>query len=239
MAPVKNIVPIILLHGFTLFENGLRLLAEGSGCIVIGVEYRPAPERQFPVQLDGHAAVIAWAQSHDGGGVRGIDPSRVMGGGDSAGGNMTAALSLRLLDEGKQKMHAQILLYPEVRLPFDTKAVAENNSGYYLECNDIFSFADHYAKRDVAPSHRYISPGMQAVEALKGQPAAAVFTCGFDPLRDVGVEYARKLEQAGIHTTWKHYDTLTHGFLQFAPWSDEAMAATRDVAAEMKRLAYE
>lgn len=63
-----------------------------------------------------------------------MDPKKVCGGGDSAGGNMTAALALRLMDQGKRQMAAQILLYPQARVPFDTPAAEENNSGYYLEC---------------------------------------------------------------------------------------------------------
>lgn len=165
-----------------------------------------------------------------------------MGGGDSAGGNMTEAMALRLRDEGKQNIHAQILLYPESRIPFDTAAATENNSGYYLECNGIFSFADHYLPRapekNFPPSHKYVSPGMQENEYLKGVPRAALFTCGFDPLRDVGVEYGNKLQQAGVEVQWHHYPNLTHGFLQFAPWSPEAMTAALDVAKEVKRFAY-
>lgn len=154
---------------------------------------------------------------------------------------MTAALSLRLLDQGKTPMKAQMLLYPEARLPFDTPAASENNSGLYLECNGIFSFADHYLPRApneyYPPAHRYVSPGMQPVEKLKAVPPAAIFTCGFDPLRDVGVEYASKLQKAGNKVNWHHYPDLTHGFLQFAPWSPEAAKATADVAEEMKKLA--
>lgn len=100
---------------------------------VIGVEYRLAPEFKFPTQLDEYECVIARAQGPDGK-ARGIDGSRVYGGGDSAGGNMTAAIALRLRDEGKQNMKAQILLYPEARLPFDTKAATENNPDLHLKC---------------------------------------------------------------------------------------------------------
>jgi acetyl esterase/lipase len=78
---------------------------------------------------------------------------------------------------------------------------------------------------------------MQPVESLKGLPPAAVFTCGFDPLRDVGVEYASKLEKAGNKVKWNHFDTLTHGFLQMAPWSQKAMTATESVGLEAKKLA--
>lgn len=79
---------------------------------------------------------------------------------------------------------------------------------------------------------------MQDVSSLKGLPPAAIFTCGFDPLRDVGVEYASKLQEAGNSVTWHHYDNLTHGFAQFAAWSKQAMKATEDVATDIKRLAY-
>lgn len=115
------------------FENGLRIVAEESGCQVYAVEYRLAPEWKFPTQLDEYVAVAEWLHG-EGGKDRGVDSLKVMGGGDSAGGNMTAAVSLRLRDEGKKALYAQILLYPEARLPFDTPAASENNSGYYLEC---------------------------------------------------------------------------------------------------------
>ncbi|KAI0406578.1 Alpha/Beta hydrolase protein [Xylaria palmicola] len=195
---------------------------------------------------------MLWAQSDEGRKL-GIDSNRILGGGDSAGGNMTAALSLQLLDAQQQEddpppekmpqpLKAQILLYPEARLPFDTPAATENNSGYYLECNGIFSFADHYLPRllntPYPPAHRYVSPSEQNVESLKDLPSAAVFTCGFDPLRDVGVEYASKLQKAGNEVVWRHYGNLTHGFLQMAPWSEDAMKATKEVAEVIKKLAH-
>lgn len=114
------------------FENGLRIVAEESSIQVCAVEYRLAPAWRFPAQLDEYVAVIGWLQD-EGGKARGINGDRVMGGGDSAGGNMTAAVSLRLRNEKKKPLAAQILLYPEARLPFDTKAAVENNSGLCLE----------------------------------------------------------------------------------------------------------
>lgn len=104
--------------------------------------------------------------------------------------------------------------------------------------NGIFSFADHYLPRGTPPAHRYVSPGMQEVEKLKGLPPAAVFTNGFDPLRDVGVEFASKLQKAEVPVIWRHFDDLTHGFLQMTPWSPRTMEATRIVGEELKKLAY-
>ncbi|KAI2635722.1 hypothetical protein GGS26DRAFT_510028 [Hypomontagnella submonticulosa] len=87
----------------------------------------------------------------------------------------------------------------------------ENNPGDYLECNGILSFADYYLPRApdtvYPPAHRYVSPGMQPVEKLEDLPPAAVFTCGFDLLRDVGLEFAEKLQKGGNRVAWRHYPT--------------------------------
>lgn len=217
------------------FENGLRLLAESSGVQVYAVEYRLAPEFRFPVQLDEYDAVIDAVQGEFGQ-KRGV--AHVLGGGDSAGGNMTAAITLRRKDNNKKPLVAQILFYPEARVPFDTPAAVENNSGYYLECNGIFSFADHYCPRGTPPSNRYISPGMQDLDKLKDLAPATVYTSGFDPLRDVGVEYAHKLDKAGNKVIWRHYDAMTHGWLQMTAWSEAAVSAVNDAAGDIKKLAY-
>ena len=217
------------------FENGLRLLAGKSGVQVYAVEYKLAPEHSYPVQLDEYDAVIDALQGEFGKN-RGVQ--HVLGGGDSAGGNMTAAVTLRRKDNNRKPLVAQILFYPEARVPFDTAAAVENNSGYYLECNGIFSFADHYLPRGVPPSSRYISPGMQDVDKLHNLPPAAVYTSGFDPLRDVGVEYASKLEEAGNKVTWRHYDGMTHGWLQMTAWSGDAESAVEDAASDVRKLAF-
>jgi acetyl esterase/lipase len=106
-----------------------------------------------------------------------------------------------------------------------------------LECNGIFSFADHYLPRGVTPAARYVSPGMQNAEDLKGVPPARVYTCGFDPLRDVGVEYASKLEKAGVDVKWRHYEQMTHGWLQITAWSREAVGAVKEAAADLTEMA--
>ena len=114
------------------FENGLRIVAEKSGVQVYAVEYRLAPEWRFPTQLDEYSCVLEWLRN-DGGKARGVHPDRVCRGGDSTGETMTIALSLRLQNEGNKPLRAQILPYLEARIPFDTSAASEINSGYYLE----------------------------------------------------------------------------------------------------------
>lgn len=83
-----------------------------------------------------------------------------------------------------------------------------------------------------------MSPGMQQATELVSQPPAAVFTNGFDPLRDVGIEYARKLQQAGVPVHWRHFDDLAHGWLQMTAWSLAATDAAREVGHMIKHLLY-
>ncbi|KAL3464550.1 Alpha/Beta hydrolase protein [Aspergillus heterothallicus] len=217
------------------FENGCRVLAEKAGAQVYLVDYRLAPEWQYPTQLDEYEAVLEWLRG-EGGRERRVDPDLIFGAGDSAGGNMTAAIALRLRDNHRKNLAGLFMLYPEARLPFDTEAAEENNTGPYLNCNGIFEFARNYIPSGVPPSCRYISPGQLPINELKVLPPAAVYTCGFDCLRDVGAELACKLQDAGNPVTWRHYETLSHGFLQMAPWSTMAMNALTQVGEDASKL---
>ncbi|KAI0381392.1 hypothetical protein F5Y04DRAFT_280924 [Hypomontagnella monticulosa] len=99
--------------------------------------------------------------------------------------------------EGKAPLKARILLHPEERHAFDTPATIEDDSGYYLECEGIFSFEDYYLprapERACPPAYPYVSPGIRPIENLRGLPPTAIFTCGFDPLRNVGIRFAGRL----------------------------------------------
>ncbi|KAL2851280.1 Alpha/Beta hydrolase protein [Aspergillus pseudodeflectus] len=218
------------------FENGCRILAEKSGIQVYLVDYRLAPEWPYPTQLDEYEAVLEWLAG-EGGSERRVDSNLIFGAGDSAGGNMTAAITLRLRDRQRHNLAGIFLLYPEARLPFDTKAAGENNTGPYLNCNGIFQFAGNYIPSGVPPSCPYISPGQLPTTELKDLPPARVYTCGFDCLRDVGAELACKLQDVENDVTWRHYETLSHGFLQMAPWSSMAMNALTQVGEDAGILA--
>lgn len=139
-AEAGEIAALVYFHGggYTVgtvdeFENGCRILAEEAGVQVYAVEYRLAPEHTYPTQLDEGACVVRWLQGK-GGRERGVHADRVCGAGDGAGGSLTTSLCLRLRDQGKKALRCQILLYPEPRLPFDTPAARENDSGPYLKC---------------------------------------------------------------------------------------------------------
>ncbi|KAL2169003.1 hypothetical protein VTG60DRAFT_6576 [Thermothelomyces hinnuleus] len=206
------------------FENGLRLLAEESACIIFAPDYRLAPKFPYPTQLDEFDAVIDWvldgAAQH-----RRVDPTRLVAAGDGAGGNLATA----------------VLLYPATSLPTDTLAAEENRSGFYLQFNGIFGFADHYLPHTIngpSPTFMYVAPGKQPCARLASLPPAAVVTNGYDPLRDVGLAYAGKLRAVGGLARWHHYADLTHGWVQMTAWSAAARDAARDAGLIVRDMLY-
>lgn len=141
---------LVYFHGggFTVgavdeVENALRIIAEEAAIVIIAVEYHLSPEWKYPTQIDEYAEVVSWVQG-EAGYLRGIDPSRICGGGDCVGGTMTSSIALRFRDTNpSQQLKAQILLYPQPKLPYDTVAANDNNTGCYLECTSSFVREDH------------------------------------------------------------------------------------------------
>ncbi|KAF3006399.1 hypothetical protein E8E15_000051, partial [Penicillium rubens] len=233
--PIASLPDLCIGTSVDDFENGCRILAEKARVQVYLPDYRLAPEWAYPVQLNEYEFVLDWLRG-EGGKERAVDVNSIFGAGDSAGGNMSASLCLRLKSKRKEPLAGLLLLYPEPRLPFDTPAATDSNSGPYLECNGIFSFAHNYIPNGVSPSHPEITPGAQHVNALRDFPPTAIHTCGFDCLRDVGVEFASNLEKAGNRVFWRHHETLCHGFLQMAPWSTVAMKALEQGADDVRTM---
>ncbi|MCP2262549.1 Acetyl esterase/lipase [Streptoalloteichus tenebrarius] len=228
---------LVYLHGggWTVgtpdeFETPMRLLAEHAGITTYAVDYRLAPEAKYPVQLEECAFVVRWLVEHAA--EENVDPARIALGGDSAGGNMTCALTLRFRDEGGPRLAAQAPLYPETALPFDTPAGSENRCGHYLETAGILLFAWNYLPHDVDLRDPSVSP--LHADSHADLPPALLVTTGFDPLRDVGHAYAWALAEAGNDLTYVHHPNLTHGFLQFTRHSAVCARATEQVAEHLR-----
>lgn len=194
--------------------NGVcRALARASGCRVVSVEYRLAPEHPFPDGLDDcYAAareLLLHPESFD------FDPGRVALVGDSAGGNLAAAVSLRARDEGEFSIPRQILIYPSTypdhseNSPFPS--VAENGSDYLLTSRRICEYIDLYKRDDGDLANPYFAPLL--AEDFSNLPDTLVITAEFDPLRDEGEEYARRLLEAGNRVTCYRMKDALHGFL--------------------------
>ena len=224
---------LVYLHGggfvvgsLDQFETAMRRLAEGSGAQVYCVDYKLAPEYQWPVQIDEGEYVVRWLFEHAK--ERCVDASRIALGGDSAGGNMTCTISLRLRDTGGPRLALQMPLYPETALPFETKAGIENRTGTYVDTAGVHQFLWHLLPHGVDYAQPYVTP-MNA-DSHADLPPALLVTCGFDMLRDVGHTYARKLAAAGNPLTYVHHSDLPHGFIQMTAHSHRCLEATEELA---------
>lgn len=207
-----------------------RALCKGAGCVTVSVEYRLAPEHPFPAGLDDCMAALRWTVEHAA--ELGGDGSRVAVGGDSAGGNLAAAACLVARDEGGPDLCFQLLVYPVTDFDTTTRSMVDNAEGFMLTTDAMQWFYDHYTR----PSQRGepLAAPLRAPD-LAGLPPALVITAEFDPLRDEGEAYGRRLAEAGVPTTISRYDGMIHGFLGMTRYLDGARAADAEAAATLQQ----
>jgi acetyl esterase len=201
-----------------------RRLASESGAAVFSVDYRLAPEHPFPIPLDDCHAALAWivANAEE----LGVDGARVAVAGDSAGGNLSAAVALRSRIEGPE-LSAQVLIYPVIDPACDTKSMVENANGYMLTADSMREMWGFYLSGGTDENDAFVAVDRAA--DLSGLPPALVITAEFDPLRDEGEHYASLLDAADVDTKLVRYDGMIHGFLgmrELVPAANEAMAET-------------
>lgn len=200
-----------------------RDLAAASGCVVLDVDYRLAPEHRFPAALDDATAVTRWVRGHAG--EVGGDPRRVAVGGDSAGGNLAAVVAQRVAG-----LAAQVLVYPVTDATWSQPSVAELADGYLLTADMLRWFGEQYLG-GADPTDPAVSPLTADRCSLAGTCPALVLTAEYDPLRDQGEAYADRLREAGVPTVAHRYDGQLHGFLSAGP----AMPAGRRAVEEIGR----
>ncbi len=200
-----------------------RELANGAGCSVYSVDYRLGPEHRFPAAIDDALAATRFVFAHAA--SLSLDPARVAVGGDSAGGNIAAAVTLALRDAGDARRPAfQLLIYPATDMHRASLSHQENGAGYLLTREVIDYFQGHYVDAAHYADWR-ASPLLAPSHA--GLPPALVLTAGFDPLRDEGLAYANKLSAAGVATQYLCFSRQIHGFILMGRIIDEANTAVR------------
>ncbi len=203
-------------------HDGLcRSIANSAGCVVVSVDYRLSPEAKFPAAAEDAYAATRWI--HDEARALGVDEDRIGVGGDSAGGNLAAVVAMMARDRGGPPLRFQLLLYPVTNHAFDTRSYRENGEGYFLTEAAMRWYWDQYLADPADGNSPYASP-LRATD-LDGLPPAMVVTAEYDPLRDEGEEYGRRLTQAGVPTTIRREDGLIHGFSSFAPLLEQARIA--------------
>jgi acetyl esterase len=190
-------------------DRPCRTFANAADVVVVSVDYRLAPEHVHPAAFDDCWAATTWVAEHAA--ELGADPDRLAVGGDSAGGHLAAAVSLAARDRGGPAIAFQMLLYPVVDFDWTSPSINDNGEGYLLGRATMQWFWAHYLGAQ-DPGNDPIAFPLRA-EDLSGLPPAFVGTAEFDPLRDEGEAFARKLEAAGTTVTATRYDGMIHGFL--------------------------
>jgi acetyl esterase len=218
-----------VLGGLDTHDSVCRELAHGAGAIVVSVDYRLAPEHKFPAAADDCYAAVVWAAAHAT--EIGADPTRIAIAGDSAGGNLTCVIALQARDKDGPRLCFQLPVYPVTNHSLDTPSYRENATGYLLETDSMAWFWGHYLATDADGEHPYASPLRAA--SLRGLPPALVITAEFDPLRDEGEAYAKRLETAGVPTQLRRFDGMIHGFFGMSAIMDKAKAAIAESCAAL------
>ncbi|MEV8358386.1 MAG: alpha/beta hydrolase [Actinobacteria bacterium] len=207
-----------------------RKLSEQAGIVVVSVDYRLAPEHPFPVPFDDAFAAVEWVAANAE--SIGADRDRIAVGGDSAGANLAAAITLRARDAGGPDIRFQLLAYPITEYAVERPSWIENADAPLLTTADVLWFWDRYLADEADRANPLVTPSN--ADSLAGLPAAFILTGEHDPIRDDGENYARLLEEAGNDVVQRHYSGVFHGFFTIAgiAKSDEAVA---DAVAQLNR----
>lgn len=214
-------------------DSASRLLCRHADIHVLSIHYRLAPEHPFPAALEDAVAAFSWARANAE--ALGADPARIAVGGDSAGGNLSAALSQLVVREGNPAPVLQFLLYPALDRSVERASLQLFAEGFFLTRADITWFQKHYtyAARLEGPDPR-LSPLL--CRELSGLPPALVITAGFDPLRDEGEAYVLALQEAGTPARLRRFEGLVHGFANMVGVSSACRDAMVETAALLRQL---
>lgn len=212
-------------------DGSSRGLCNTGRCVIVSVDYRLAPEHKFPAAAEDAYAAAKWAVDHTleiGG-----RPSRVAIAGESAGGNLAAAVCLMAKDRGGPPLLFQVLIYPVMDYGSNTPSYRENAEGYFLTRSSMDWYWGHYLKAPEDGSDPYASP-LKAKD-LAGLPPALVITAEYDPLRDEGEAYASRLKDAGVPAACSRYAGMMHGFFNQPNDMDDARKAYAEAGAALRK----
>lgn len=211
-----------------------RQLAEKSGCAVVLVNYRKAPESRYPVAVEDSWTALKWADEH----LEDIAGKRVplFVGGDSAGGNLAAVVALRARNNDGPQLAKQFLIYPVTDADFSRNSYLEEDNQTMLTSTFMQYLWDQYVPTAEDRRHHEASP--LRAESLQGVAPALVITAAHDVLRDEGEAYAQRLKDAGVPTEHRRWAGQMHGFFQMVnilPAAAESMEfITQNIRTELK-----
>jgi len=197
-----------------------RAICNASGCSVMAVDYRLAPEHKFPVGVEDAYAAVVWLGEHAA--EIGGDPSRLAVIGDSAGGNLAAVVALMARDRRGPALALQVLIYPVIDFSFDTPSHGGTGEANVLQSDEVRYYWYEYLGDEADGANPYASP--IRAESLASLPPALLVIAEYDPLRDEGEAYAARLAADGVPTVATRYDGMMHSFVTFTSLADAQRA---------------
>ncbi len=225
---------LLFFHGggFTIgrvddYDGVVGWLAEQMDAVVVSVDYRLGPEYPFPTAAEDAVAAWQWFVQHTD--TLGLNPERLGVMGDSAGGNLAAVVSQQAAARHLPLPVMQCLIYPTLDLRMQTESINTYAEGYGLTRDLMGWFLDHYLQSEDDAKQLLASPGLAETETLANQPPTLLVTAT-DPLRDEGLAYAAKLQQAGVDVTHMDFRQLVHGFIGMAGVLPAAKVALQEVS---------
>ena len=211
-------------------EGMCRHIANRAEAAVVSVDYRMGPEHRFPAAVDDCVAATGWVA--DNAAALGIDPEPLAVGGDSAGGNLAAVVSLVARDKGEPRIVYQVLIYPATDAAMRHDSIARYAEGYVLTRATMRWFYEQYLASPEQASDWRVSPLL--APDLSRLPPAFVLTAGYDPLCDEGDAYAARLAAAGVPVTHRRFPGQVHGFAMNGKVIRAAAPALDEIAAALK-----
>jgi acetyl esterase len=194
-------------------------LAADTPCVVISVDYARAPENPFPAAMEDCKSAVSWTFANAS--SLGINPEAIAVGGDSAGGNLSAAMTLAFRS-GPERIRGQLLIYPAVDVDFSRPTFISEANAPYMTAQEMIWFWKQYCPTDESRKDPLAVPMRES--DLKGLPRAFVVVAEHDTLRDEGKAYADRLKEAGVDVIYRPGTGLIHGFLRTRKFCDAAQA---------------
>ncbi len=230
---------LIYFHGGGLVAGSLdthdgicRSLANASGCRVLSVDYRLAPEHPFPAAIEDGCAAVRWIGAHAA--ELHVDPSRLGVCGDSAGATLAAIVCRQTIAEAHPPLALQMLLCPITDFCAETESRRRYGEGYLLDRATLDHDLKHYLGGGADPADARVSP-LRAAD-IRGLPPAAIHTAEFDPVRDEGRAYAERLEHAGVRALYRCHSGMIHLFYGMELLIPYAATAYRAMGEDIRSL---
>jgi acetyl esterase/lipase len=238
LKPAEKLPILIWYHGggfvigsLDTHDSACRMLANQADCLVVSVDYRLAPEHKFPAGVEDCQAAMKWVALHA---VEfGGDPARIAVGGDSAGGNLAAVMAILARDAAHPKLVFQLLIYPCVAPEPETGSHHKFKEGYVLSRNSITWFYKQYLRNAKDAKDFRFAPLIH--DDLSNLPPSLILVAGYDPLRDEGIDYAKRLIEAGNRVSLTNYEGAVHGFFLMGGVLDASKRAVAESAAALRQ----